>query len=97
MGRGNAESEFPSAPGWYPDPWSATGAGERYFDGDRWRTTEGPLERETTALDTVEWYDLDVPGAPGSPPRRSRLVNVAIVVAVVGAMWCLLRLAAAIL
>jgi hypothetical protein len=103
MGRGNAESEQPSAPGWYPDPWSATGAGERYFDGDRWRTTERPLEQDTTALETVDplgtdqWYDLVESGGAGSPPQRHRLVNIGIVVAVVGALWCLVRLAGAIL
>ena len=34
--------ENPSGPGWYPDPWSADGKGERYFDGKRWGTTERP-------------------------------------------------------
>jgi hypothetical protein len=29
-------TESPDAPGWYPDPWSATGDGKRYFDGKRW-------------------------------------------------------------
>ncbi len=39
--------ERPSAPGWYPDPWSATGTGERYFDGERWGTTERPRARHS--------------------------------------------------
>jgi hypothetical protein len=40
-----AKPEAPREPGWYPDPWSATGEGERYFDGKRWGTTEKPLAR----------------------------------------------------
>ena len=32
--------ENPTGPGWYPDPWSADGKGERYFDGKRWGSTE---------------------------------------------------------
>ena len=39
--------EKPDAPGWYPDPWSATGEGERYFDGKRWGTSAKPLARHT--------------------------------------------------
>jgi hypothetical protein len=41
---------MPRAPGWYPDPWSATGEGERYFDGRRWGSNERPLGRETTVV-----------------------------------------------
>ena len=41
--------ELPRAAGWYPDPWSATGEGERYFDGKRWGTNEKPFGRHTTA------------------------------------------------
>ena len=37
----------PREPGWYPDPWSATGTGERYFDGKKWGTSERPLARHT--------------------------------------------------
>jgi hypothetical protein len=47
-GRG-AKPEEPDAPGWYPDPWSATGEGERYFDGKRWGTTERPRARHSVA------------------------------------------------
>jgi hypothetical protein len=39
--------ESPSAPGWYPDPWSATGSGERYFDGKGWGTAERPRGRHS--------------------------------------------------
>ncbi len=39
--------EKPDAPGWYADPWSATGEGERYFDGKRWGTSAKPLARHT--------------------------------------------------
>jgi hypothetical protein len=38
----------PAKPGWYPDPWSADGRGERYFDGKKWGTSERPLPREAT-------------------------------------------------
>jgi hypothetical protein len=38
----------PSKPGWYPDPWSADGRGERYFDGKKWGTSERPVPREAT-------------------------------------------------
>src|SRR5262249_15852346 len=38
----------PAKPGWYPDPWSADGKGERYFDGQKWGTSERPLAREAT-------------------------------------------------
>lgn len=42
--------EHPSEPGWYPDPWSATGTGERYFDGERWGTSDRPLARHTSTV-----------------------------------------------
>src|SRR5690349_19365820 len=48
MGAKKGDEEFPSAPGWYPDPWSATGSGERYFDGKQWGTTERPRARHTS-------------------------------------------------
>jgi hypothetical protein len=38
----------PGKAGWYPDPWSADGKGERYFDGKKWGTAERPLPREAT-------------------------------------------------
>jgi hypothetical protein len=43
--RDDERAPRPDTPGWYPDPWSATGAGERYWDGTRWLTTERPIER----------------------------------------------------
>jgi Matrixin/Protein of unknown function (DUF2510) len=46
--RDDSGAERPRAPGWYPDPWSATGEGQRYFDGERWGTNEKPLGRHTT-------------------------------------------------
>jgi hypothetical protein len=51
MGRkdGDTDPYRPDAPGWYPDPWSATGGGERYFDGRQWGTSERPRGRHTTA------------------------------------------------
>src|SRR4051794_27602326 len=44
-----AKPEPPREAGWYPDPWSATGEGERYFDGKRWGTTERPRARHSVA------------------------------------------------
>jgi hypothetical protein len=38
---------MPREPGWYPDPFSATGDGERYFDGKGWGSTEWPRGRHT--------------------------------------------------
>jgi hypothetical protein len=38
----------PAKAGWYPDPWSADGRGERYFDGKKWGTSERPVAREAT-------------------------------------------------
>jgi hypothetical protein len=39
--------EAPREPGWYADPWSATGTGERYFDGKKWGSTDRPLARHS--------------------------------------------------
>jgi hypothetical protein len=52
MGRKERDSDpyQPDAPGWYPDPWSATGSGERYFDGKQWGTSERPRARESTVV-----------------------------------------------
>jgi Protein of unknown function (DUF2510)/Matrixin len=47
-GGGDDEGIRPAKPGWYPDPWSADGRGERYFDGKKWGTAERPLGREAT-------------------------------------------------
>jgi hypothetical protein len=38
---------MPREPGWYPDPFSATGDGERYFDGRGGGTPGGPPPRHT--------------------------------------------------
>lgn len=49
MRGGKKEDEIrPSKAGWYPDPWSADGSGERYFDGKKWGTSERPFSREAT-------------------------------------------------
>lgn len=42
----------PDAPGWYADPFSATGSGERYWDGKRWGTNERPLGRHSIGVTT---------------------------------------------
>lgn len=56
MGRkqGDTDPYQPDAPGWYPDPWSATGGGERYFDGKRWGTSERPRGRLSTNVVTMK-------------------------------------------
>jgi len=56
MGRkqGDTDQYQPDAPGWYPDPWSATGGGERYFDGKRWGTSERPRGRLSTNVVTMK-------------------------------------------
>jgi len=46
--RDDNDIEMPRAAGWYPDPWSATGDGERYFDGKKWGTNEKPFGRQTS-------------------------------------------------
>jgi hypothetical protein len=46
-GADDKDADKPIAPGWYPDPWSATGEGERYYDGKRWGSTARPLARHT--------------------------------------------------
>lgn len=45
---GASGAHQPDAPGWYPDPWSADGKGERYYDGKAWQTTAAnvvPMQR----------------------------------------------------
>jgi Protein of unknown function (DUF2510)/Matrixin len=84
--------ETPREPGWYPDPWSATGEGERYFDGKRWGSTErprgrlsGPEPRAVTRLPSsgrrrLRGLHLRLPHAR---PVIALLVLVAIAVAIV--------------
>lgn len=86
---GSNEPPTPLGPGWYPDPWSATGRGERYFDGQRWGTTERPIGREVVVV--LGDHMPRRSGTRGSRVRRSRrfraaLPFVALVVAV-GVVW----------
>ena len=46
-GKKDDDTERPRAAGWYPDPWSATGEGERYYDGKKWGSSARPLARHT--------------------------------------------------
>ena len=46
-GKKGDDTEQPRAAGWYPDPWSATGEGERYYDGKKWGSSARPLGRHT--------------------------------------------------
>jgi uncharacterized protein DUF2510 len=81
VGRGDTKPEAPSAPGWYPDPWSATGTGERYFDGKRWGSTERPRGRESVPLDPVE------PEPPTRSGRGRTFLAVLLVAALAGVAW----------
>ncbi len=85
MGKGSDDAADITQPGWYPDPWSATGEGERYFDGKRWGSTEKPLARHTVAIKE-----------PGDDPGRSRfrrlVVPIVVLVVLVGAYLTVSRL-----
>ncbi|MFN8027568.1 MAG: matrixin family metalloprotease [Acidimicrobiia bacterium] len=88
--RGRGRDEFPSTPGWYPDPWSATGTGERYFDGRTWGSTERPRGRHTVVEKPEKRGRADAPDGDGSP-RRLRgglrwVVVIAVIAAVVGVL-----------
>jgi hypothetical protein len=88
-GRGDdKESDLPRAPGWYPDPWSATGTGERYFDGKRWGTSERPLARHTTVLSEVR---RDRSRKKRAGRFRGSLRTVAVIAALLGVGWGLSR------
>jgi hypothetical protein len=85
VAKGSDDAANPTQPGWYPDPWSATGEGERYFDGKRWGSTEKPLARHTVA--TKE------PGEDPGPGRFRRLVvPIVVLVVLVGAYLAVSRL-----
>src|SRR5437763_9479857 len=78
MPRDSARDEWPDVPGWYADPWSATGTGERYFDGKRWGTTERPLGRHTAPGSGTKTrnrtHRQQRPAADGGVRRRWRSV-----------------------
>jgi len=83
----------PSAPGWYPDPWSATGDGERYFDGEKWGSSERPLGR-LTVVDLDEHRKQrgrgkkkEKTGGGGRWRLPSHLRPVALLVALVLLIW----------
>jgi hypothetical protein len=64
---GKKDFEQPTAAGWYPDPFSADGRGERYFDGKKWGTSMTPL-----AGHKPKKHKEARPGPSGSTPTRSR-------------------------
>jgi hypothetical protein len=67
----------PSEPGWYPDPWSADGKGERYFDGKHWGSTERPRGRHT-------YVDVDMRKArPLVRGRSGAVVSIVVLAAAV--------------
>lgn len=90
---GSNQAPPPSTPGWYPDPWSATGRGERYFDGDAWGKTDRPIGRELSALDGGKKPSRfrRRRTARTSRPRRGRFRNTAwpfvLLALTVGAVW----------
>jgi hypothetical protein len=52
MAGGKDDPTKPRDAGWYDDPFSATGTGERYWDGKKWGTNERPLGRHSTGVTT---------------------------------------------
>jgi hypothetical protein len=85
VAKGSDDPANPTQPGWYPDPWSATGEGERYYDGKRWGTTDRPMGRHTVV--TKE------PGDDPGPGRFRRLVvPIGVLVLLVGAYFAVSRL-----
>ncbi|HZJ26712.1 MAG TPA: matrixin family metalloprotease [Acidimicrobiia bacterium] len=94
MERGTDERPpTPDGPGWYPDPWSATGRGERYFDGKRWGSTERPRARHTSApADDRMPSRFGGRRAPGTSTAgagrfRRTVVPVGLLVVTVGIFW----------
>jgi hypothetical protein len=86
--RESDDPRAPRVPGWYPDPWSATGEGERYFDGQKWGSSERPLGGHSVLVEEPE------AGPTTREPRRSRrpLVAIAVFAALVLAVWGLPKL-----
>ena len=84
MGRkeGDTDPYQPDAPGWYPDPWSATGGGERYFDGKRWGTNERPRARHSTHSTNV--VTMKPPRARGVKASVARF-RIPIILVLIGA------------
>lgn len=52
MAGGKDDPTKPRDAGWYDDPFSATGTGERYWDGKKWGTNERPLGRHSSGVTT---------------------------------------------
>lgn len=84
--RGGPEPDAPRSPGWYPDPWSATGEGERYFDGKRWGSTQRPLGRSSTMPSE------DRRGPRGRRRIHLRLPTIVAILFIVGAAVIVSRL-----
>jgi len=73
------DANRPAKAGWYPDPWSADGRGERYFDGKKWGTSERPLAREATVTKLT--------GRRGARRRMRQLGPVLVFLTAVLAVW----------
>ena len=97
-GRGNNDDDKPRAPGWYPDPWSATGTGERYFDGKKWGTSERPVGRGAETVVGIgegkrarkRRKKRDAAKSARSKSGRSRtVITIVVFVALVAGVWAL--------
>lgn len=80
---------LPSAPGWYPDPFSATGTGERYFDGKKWTSNADRAERVVSELPGRHRRRLRKlrKARPLPSGNRRRLLAPAIFIVVVLITW----------
>jgi hypothetical protein len=89
--QGGTNPYQPDAPGWYPDPWSATGGGERYFDGKRWGTNERPRARHSDSVSNV--VAMKSPRARGTRGVKAFLARfripiiLVLIAAVAVALW----------
>lgn len=93
-GRRDNDSAKPRAPGWYPDPWSATGTGERYFDGTKWGTSERPLGRAETVVGIGEGKHARKrrkkrDAAKAKSGRSRAIITFVVFVALVAGAWAL--------
>jgi hypothetical protein len=102
MAGGKDDPTKPKDPGWYSDPFSATGNGERYWDGKKWGTNERPLGRHSTGV-TTDARVIPIKGkkrkgrrrlkGPASPGRNRQIaVFAGFIALVLAATYVLPRL-----
>lgn len=91
MAGGKEDPTKPRDAGWYDDPFSATGTGERYWDGKKWGTNERPLGRHSTGV-TTEARVIPIKGrkrgrrklkGPAAPGRNRQIAVFAGFIALV--------------